>query len=219
MSSARMSSPSATRSSWAEERTSSHSRSRRLLCPNSGMRLAHDTHARTIGPGAARAWWPIQSSKLAGPGSPRLGRFDSFAASLKGSPGIRASLGSSRAVRPDPRAGSTRANSGPVVPPAVPPSVPPGRFWYPTTGGHARGPLDVLGNGVAGRHDRDRRACVRQRSACARHSAADPAVHVVGSVGIRGPPRQAIKQKDRAAIPVFQAHRRPSAPHEIHRAV
>ena len=31
--------------------------------------------------GAARAWWPIQSSKLAGPGSPRLGRFDSFAAS------------------------------------------------------------------------------------------------------------------------------------------
>ena len=34
-----------------------------------------------IGGGAARAWWPIQSSKLAGPGSPRLGRFDSFAAS------------------------------------------------------------------------------------------------------------------------------------------
>ena len=34
-----------------------------------------------IGRGAARAWWPIQSSKLAGPGSPRLGRFDSFAAS------------------------------------------------------------------------------------------------------------------------------------------
>ena len=41
--------------------------------------------ARALGPtitgGAARAWWPIQSSKLAGPGSPRLGRFDSFAAS------------------------------------------------------------------------------------------------------------------------------------------
>ena len=37
---------------------------------------------RTITRGAARAWWPIQSSKLAGPGSPRLGRFDSFAASL-----------------------------------------------------------------------------------------------------------------------------------------
>ena len=36
---------------------------------------------RTITGGAARAWWPIQSSKLAGPGSPRLGRFDSFAAS------------------------------------------------------------------------------------------------------------------------------------------
>ena len=36
---------------------------------------------RTITAGAARAWWPIQSSKLAGPGSPRLGRFDSFAAS------------------------------------------------------------------------------------------------------------------------------------------
>jgi hypothetical protein len=35
----------------------------------------------TITGGAARAWWPIQSSKLAGPGSPRLGRFDSFAAS------------------------------------------------------------------------------------------------------------------------------------------
>jgi hypothetical protein len=37
--------------------------------------------AHTIRRGAARAWWPIQSSKLAGPGSPRLGRFDSFAAS------------------------------------------------------------------------------------------------------------------------------------------
>src|SRR5205814_6225669 len=39
---------------------------------------------RNLSPGAARAWWPIQSSKLAGPGSPRLGRFDSFAASFAG---------------------------------------------------------------------------------------------------------------------------------------
>lgn len=39
--------------------------------------------AASITHGAARAWWPIQSSKLAGPGSPRLGRFDSFAASYR----------------------------------------------------------------------------------------------------------------------------------------
>jgi hypothetical protein len=42
---------------------------------------------RSISAGAAGAWWPIQSSKLAGRGSPPLGRFDSFAASwLKISP-------------------------------------------------------------------------------------------------------------------------------------
>src|SRR5581483_10244439 len=33
--------------------------------------------------GAAGAWWPIPSSKRAGRGSPPLGRFDSFAASLR----------------------------------------------------------------------------------------------------------------------------------------
>ena len=37
-------------------------------------------HPRICG-GAARAWWPIRSSKPAGRGDPRLGRFDSFAAS------------------------------------------------------------------------------------------------------------------------------------------
>ena len=45
-----------------------------------GVPAARRSH-RSITAGAARAWWPIQSSKLAGPGSPRLGRFDSFAAS------------------------------------------------------------------------------------------------------------------------------------------
>jgi len=32
--------------------------------------------------GAAGVWWPIRPSKPAGPGSPRVGRFDSFAAPL-----------------------------------------------------------------------------------------------------------------------------------------
>src|SRR3954454_22004308 len=35
---------------------------------------------RIIGSGAAGVWWPIRSSKPAGPCSPRVGRFDSFAA-------------------------------------------------------------------------------------------------------------------------------------------
>jgi hypothetical protein len=39
-----------------------------------------DFHARTLGAGAARAWWPIRSSKPAGRSSPPLGWFDSIAA-------------------------------------------------------------------------------------------------------------------------------------------
>ena len=39
------------------------------------------TRVASITHGAAGAWWPIRSSKPVGPGSPRLGRFDSFAAS------------------------------------------------------------------------------------------------------------------------------------------
>src|SRR6478736_6411035 len=35
---------------------------------------------RRLARGAAGVWWPIRSSKPAGPGSPRVGRFDSFAA-------------------------------------------------------------------------------------------------------------------------------------------
>jgi hypothetical protein len=46
-----------------------------------------------------------KSSKLAGPGSPRLGRFDSFAASLRDFPAIVAAL-----VRPLCLAGATRVD-------------------------------------------------------------------------------------------------------------
>ena len=55
--------------------------SRARSSTGSASREPRDQRPIRIGPGAARAWWPIQSSKLAGPGSPRLGRFDSFAAS------------------------------------------------------------------------------------------------------------------------------------------
>ena len=51
--------------------------------PSPGARtlsLTTQTRLRISG-GAARAWWPIRSSKPAGRGSPPLGRFDSFAAS------------------------------------------------------------------------------------------------------------------------------------------
>ena len=89
-----------------------------------GAPVRHPAHRNLIA-GAARAWWPIQSSKLAGPGSPRLGRFDSFAASLKVFPGIRLNLASPRAARARLRDGSTRANLGLVIPPAIPPSIPP----------------------------------------------------------------------------------------------
>src|SRR5581483_5430672 len=51
---------------------------------------------RNLNAGAARAWWPIQSSKLAGPGIPRLGRFDSFAASLAGGGSFRDCPGGGR---------------------------------------------------------------------------------------------------------------------------
>ena len=73
-----------------------HSRERQ-----GGGRSSPPRPLRRITAGAARAWWPIQSSKLAGPGSPRLGRFDSFAASWL-SRATRIPSSRPRSMRPAP---------------------------------------------------------------------------------------------------------------------
>src|SRR6266513_736815 len=53
-----------------------------VTCEGRTRRPPYRVRAPTIILGAAGAWWPIPSTKRAGRGSPPLGRFDSFAASL-----------------------------------------------------------------------------------------------------------------------------------------
>jgi len=93
------------------ERTSHGPATRRTPNPPRNRAVARPPNAR-----------PIQTANLAGQGSLRLGRFDSFAASLRVFPGVRVNLASPRVARARLRRGSTQANLGLVIPPAIPPS-------------------------------------------------------------------------------------------------
>ena len=118
---------------------------------------------RSISAGAARAWWPIRSSKLAGPGSPRLGRFDSFAASCRG----RCRRASHRPGRRLPLPWA----SGPLtqLSSAKPRGPVPPRFWEDAVALEMPVPVAALTVAVAGGADSPTgaRSC-RSSSCCAR---------------------------------------------------
>ncbi len=60
--------------------------------------LCHQARPRSLRGGAAGVWWPIRSSKPAGPGNPRLGWFDSIAAPWPKKPRLAASFKSPRSL-------------------------------------------------------------------------------------------------------------------------